>query len=147
MQAVFFAQSHDLFPGFLLLQKAELVRLHAHDDVVEHREALHQLEVLVHHADAQIVGVVGVVDGHDLAVLADLPLLRLVQAEQNAHQRGFARAVFAQQGVDLTAAQLQGDVVIGDDARESLRYMEHLNDIWIVQANGPPLRYVSFIIL
>ena len=39
-----------------------LRRLHAHDDVVQHRKAVHQLEVLVHHADPQVIGVIGVLD-------------------------------------------------------------------------------------
>ena len=44
-----------------------LRRLHAEDDVVQHREALDQLEVLVHHADAEGVGVVRVFDADDLS--------------------------------------------------------------------------------
>ena len=70
--------------------------LHAHDDIVQHGEALHQLEVLVDHADAQRVGIVGVLDADLHAVLPDGALLRLIQAEQDAHQRGLAGAVFAQ---------------------------------------------------
>ena len=81
-QAVLFAQSHDLFAGLGLLQKAQLVGLHPQDDVVQNREALHQFEVLVHHADAQGVGIVGVADLHLLAVFADGALFGLVQAEQ-----------------------------------------------------------------
>ena len=80
--------------------------LHAQDDVVQHGEALHQLEVLVDHADAQCVGVVGVLDGNLHAVLFDDALLGLVQAEQHAHQRGLAGTVFAQQGVDLSLFHL-----------------------------------------
>ena len=62
--------------------------------------------MLVDHADAQVVGVVGIIDLNDLAVLFDRALLRLVQPEQHAHQRRFACAVFTQQGVDLTLFQL-----------------------------------------
>ena len=87
MQPVALGQGLDLLPGLLLLQEAEFVRLHAHDDIVQYGEALHQLEVLMHHADAQGGGVVGVGDGDNLAILLDGALLRLVQAEQHAHQR------------------------------------------------------------
>ena len=84
---------------------------------------------MVHHADTQGVGVVGILDGHHLAVLLDDALLRLVQAEQHAHQRGLARAVFTQQGVDLALLQLKGDVVVGDNTGEPFRDVQHFNGI------------------
>ena len=48
---------------------------------------------------AQCICIVGVADGDLLAVFEDLTLLRLIQAEQHAHQRTLAGAIFAQQGV------------------------------------------------
>ena len=136
-EAVFFAQGLHLRPGFLFLQEAQPGGLSAQDDVVQHGEHVDQLEVLVHHADAQGRGVVGVVDLHHFAVLADLALFRLVQAEQHAHQRGFARAVFAQQGVDLTPPQLKGDVVVGDDTGELFGDVQHLDDVLSLHDSGP----------
>ena len=94
---------------------------------------LYTSKVLVHHADTQIVGVVGVLDGHHLAVLFDDALLRLVQAEKHAHQRGLPGAVFAQQGVDLSLFQLQGDIVVGHDAGEPLGDIQHLNGVTLFQ--------------
>ena len=137
-QAVLLAQGHDLPAGLRLLQKAQLVRLHTQDDVVQNAEALHQLEVLVHHADAQCVCVVGVADGDLLAVFEDLALLRLIQAKQNAHQRTFARAVFAQQGVYLAFAQLQGDIIVCLDTGEFLGNVEHLDHIILCQSAHSP---------
>ena len=52
METVLLAEGQHLFPGLLLLKETVLRRLHAHDDVVQYRKAVHQLEVLVHHADA-----------------------------------------------------------------------------------------------
>ncbi|MPM72753.1 hypothetical protein SDC9_119729 [bioreactor metagenome] len=101
-QSVFFRQGHHLFPGLCLLQEAVPARLHAHDNVVQHGEALHQLKMLVDHTDAQGVCVVWVLDGNLFPVHADGPLFRPVQAEQDAHQRGLSRAVFPQQRVDLS---------------------------------------------
>ena len=138
LQAVFFRQREHLFARLALLQEAMLRRLNAHDDIVQHREALDQLEVLVHHADAEAVGVVRVFDGDDLAVLADLALLGLIQAEQDGHERGLAGAVFAEQRMDLPLAQLERDVVIGHDAREALRDVQHFNGIGCVQRECPP---------
>ena len=62
--------------------------------------------MLVHHADAERGGVVRVLDGHDLAILFDDALLRLIKAEKNRHQRRFSRAVFTEQGVDLALFEL-----------------------------------------
>ena len=115
LQAVFFREFLDLFARFLALNEAELRRLRAEDDVVEHGEHVDELEVLVHHADAERGGIIGVVDLDGLAVFADLARLRLVQAEEHAHERGFAGAVFTEQGVDLALFELQGDVVVGLD--------------------------------
>ena len=111
------------------MQEAQLGILRAQDDVVQDGKHVDELEVLVHHADAQRRCVVGVVDLHRLAVFADLALLRLIQAEQDGHQCGLACAVFAQQGVDLTLAQLQGDVVVGLDAGKLLGDVKHFDHI------------------
>ena len=78
VQTVFLGQIENLFARVLLLQEAHFVRLDAENDVVEDREALDQLEVLVHHADAERVRVVRVADLNLAAVLVDLALLRLV---------------------------------------------------------------------
>ncbi len=141
METVLLAEGQHLFPGLLFLEKAMLRRLHAHDDVVQHRKAVHQLEVLVHHADPQVIGVIGVLDRDLLAVLLDRALLRLIQAEQHAHQRGLARAVFAQQGMDLTLFQLKGNVIIGDDAWEPLRNVEHFDGVIRFQVKPPSFRF------
>ena len=136
LQAVFLAERDDLLPGVLLLQEAAFCGLHAHDDVVQHGEAFHQLEVLVHHA--QRVGVVGILDGYLHAVLLDDALLGLIQAEQHAHQRGFARAVLTQQGVDLTLLQLKRDVVVGDDTGKPLCDVQHFDCKRCVQVFALP---------
>ena len=138
LQAVLLRQGQDLLPGLLLLQEAVLAGLHAQDDVVQDGEALHQFEVLVYHADSQRVGVIGVLDLHHLAVLFDDALLRLVQAEQHAHQGGFSGAVLAQQGMDLAPLQLERDVVVGDNSRKALGDIQHFNRIRLFQAYRPP---------
>ena len=137
LQAVPLGQGLHLGPGLLLLEEARLCGLRAQNDVVQHGEHLNELEVLVDHADAQGRGVVGVVDPHRLAVLPDFALLRLVQAEQHAHQRGLARAVFPQQGVDLPPPQLERDVVVGDDTGELLGDVQHLNDVFRIHGSPP----------
>jgi hypothetical protein len=59
--------------------------------------------------------------GMDLNLLAideDLAFIRLVQAIQDVHQGGFARAILSEQGVDLAMFQRQVDVIIGEHARK-----------------------------
>ena len=130
-QPVFVHQLLDLFARLLLLQEAELRILGAENNVVQHREYLNELEVLVYHADVERRRVVGVVDLHGLSVLADLAGLRLIQSEKDTHQCGFSCAVFTQKRVDLAFFQLQGDVVVRFDAGEFLGDVKHLNDILI----------------
>ncbi len=68
-------------------------------------------------------------DVHDFAVFLDDARFRLVESEQNAHQRGFSRAVFSQQGVNLAPAKLERDVVIGHNAGEFFSDVEHFNNV------------------
>ena len=79
-----------------------------------------QHEVLVHHADALGDGIVRIEHRTGLAVDENLAAIGLVEAVEHVHQRGLARAVFAQQGVNLALFQSQIDVVVGEHARESL---------------------------
>ena len=145
LQAVLFAQGHDLFAGLVLLQKAVLRILDAEDDVIEHREALDQFEVLMHHAYAQCVGIVRVVDLDFFSVFLDRTLLRLVQTKEHAHQGRFTGAVFAQQGMDLALAQLQGDIVVGFDTGEFLGDVQHFDDIIICQSLHAPFNVYGLV--
>ena len=94
--------------------------------------------MLVHHADAQCVGIIGVADGDLLAIFQDLALFWLIQAEQHAHQRTFARAILAQKGVYLALAQLQGDIIVCLNARKFLGNMEHLDHKVLCQSAHSP---------
>ena len=102
--------------------------------------------MLMNHADAQRCGIVRVVDMDFLTVLFDDALLRLVQSEQDAHQRGFACAVFAKQGMDLPPLKLQGDIVIGLDPRELLGDVQHLDYIVCHVVTPLPFNWLVFII-
>ena len=139
-QTVFFGKFHNLLAGNFLLQETGLAGFHTQHDVIQHAEAFHQFEMLVNHADAQIVGHVGVLDVDLFAVLFDDALFRLIQTKQYAHQRGFARAVFAQKGVDFAPAQLQSHIIIGLDAREFLGDVKHLNYEILCQSAHAPFK-------
>ena len=137
LEAVLLRERLNLFARLPLLQEAELRSLRAEDDVVQHREDLDELEVLVHHAYAQSRRVVRVVDLHGLAVLLDDALLRLVHAEEDAHQRALAGAVLAQKRVYLAAPELKRDIVVGHDAREPLCDAEHFYYVFRLRCHRP----------
>ena len=139
IQPILFRKGHDLFAGSLLLQEPQLCRLHAHDDIIQHGKALHQFEMLVDHADAKSVGIVWIFDGNGLPVLADAACLRLIQTEKNRHEGGFSCTVLPQQSMYLSPPELQSDVVIGDDTRELLRDVQHLDSIIRFQDMAPSL--------
>ena len=133
-QPVFLGQRVDLLIGLRHVHPGQqpetpLHRFLAEHDVFRHGVVFHQRKVLVHHADAQCGGIVGGMKDHGPAVDQYLPAVRLVHAEEHAHQGGLARAVLPEQGVDLALANGDGDVVVCRDAREVLRDMAHFNDV------------------
>jgi hypothetical protein len=77
--------------------------------------------VLVHHADAGRHGVAGAVEVLHLIVEEHLALVGLVEAVEHVHQRRLACAVLAEKGVDLAGLYGEVDVIVGDQAAESLR--------------------------
>ena len=147
VQAILLRELHDLFPGLILLQEARLVRLHAEDDVFKHRKALHELKVLMHHANAQCIGIVRIIDLDFHAILLDNALFRLIQAEQDAHQRGLACAVFAEERMDLAMAKLERDVVVCNDTGEPLGDIQHFDCIlFVTQTDCLPLLWFQILL-
>ena len=92
----------------------------AEDDVLGDRHGLHQREVLGDHADPGRDGVARGVDGDGRAVDLDGAGVGAGEPVEDAHQRGLAGAVLAQQGVDLAPGQGQVHGVIGDEVAEAL---------------------------
>ena len=75
--------------------------------------------MLVHHGQTHRRGREGVLDHHRVAVQADLAGVGGVQAQQDPHERGLARAVLAEEPVDLAPLDRQVDSVAGDDVAEA----------------------------
>ena len=98
----------------------------AQDDVLRRGEHVHQLEVLVYHAYAEVEGVLGRADGDFLPVHEDLALVGVVDAGEHVHERGLAAAVFAQQRQDLAPVDVEPDLVVGRHRAEALRDVPHL---------------------
>ena len=118
VEAVLAANGADLLFRGPDIQLAAL--LQAQDDVLRGGEHVHQLVVLVDHANAVCKGVSGGADGDGPAVYVDLPLVWKIDAGEHIHQCGFAAAVFPQQGQDFSPVQLQVDTVVGHHLAEAL---------------------------
>jgi len=92
----------------------------AQQDVLGHRKCLNQPEVLMDHPDAARDGVAGRAELDGLAVDADHTRIGTVEARQDAHQGGFARAVLAEQGEHLPGADGEVDARVRHDPGERL---------------------------
>ena len=123
----------NLVVAVLLQQKAGLFL--AHPDIVCSREHINQLEVLVDHADAQFLGVLGRIDGHFPAVYKNLTRIRLVDAGEHVHQSGLAGTVLSQQGQNLTGTDLQIDCVVGNHRAEALGDATHFNGVLLLHGD------------
>ena len=88
-------------------------------DVLGHGLRRDQREVLVDHPQAGLDRVARRPEHDRPAVEADLALVGPVEAGEDVHQRALAGAVLAEQRVDLAGPQLEVDVVVGEDARET----------------------------
>ena len=103
------------------IEERPAVRLDAEHDVLGHRHHGDEHEVLVDHADAVVDRHVGRVDAQGSPVQADLALVRVVEAVEDAHERRLARPVLAEERVHLALDEVEVDVVVRDDAGEPLR--------------------------
>ena len=61
-------------------------------------------------------------------LIADLALVRVVEAVEDAHQRRLAGAVLAEERVHLAAPKVEVDVVVRENAGELLRDPAQLED-------------------
>ena len=82
------------------------------NDILEDGKILHQLETLEDHADPGTDRGLAVGDLHRLAADQDLARIGLVEAVENGHQRGFARAILADDAVDRAARDADRDILV-----------------------------------
>ena len=98
-------------------------------DVFCHTAGGHGLKLLVHHGDALAQRVQGIGDVHLLALVVDLALIHLVNAEHTFHQRGLACAVFAHQRMHMSGLQLELGMVQRLHTREGFDHAFHLQAV------------------
>ena len=77
--------------------------------------------MLVHHADPVLDRGLRGAERDALAFDPDLALVRVVEPVEDVHERRLAGAVLAEERVHLAPAQVEVDVVVGEDAGEPLR--------------------------
>src|SRR5208337_2413352 len=111
---------------------AALHGLLAQKDVLPHRHFRNEGELLVHDGDSRLDrGTDGfLLETQLLSLEGDCPFVGSVRIDpgKNLDQRGLARAVFPAEPVDLSAADLKGDVAQSGDARESLCHVRDIKD-------------------
>jgi len=93
--------------------------------VFSHGLAGDQAIVLIDHAYAVADGVSGSMEGDGLAVHEDVPSIGPIETGQDAHERGLAGSIFAQQGVYFAPAGREIDAPVGHDTRKGLVDPDH----------------------
>ena len=82
--------------------RSDFLKLHplgkAQSDVFRHGKRLEEREVLMHHRDPQIAHLRGARHGQRHTVEDDFPFVWRRRAVDDFHERGFAGAVFAEDG-------------------------------------------------
>ena len=101
-------------------------RIAAAENIFSDAAVRDRLQFLMNHRDAPMQRVVRILDIHFFIVENNLSLIFFVDPEQTFHQCGFARAVFAHQGMHGSWADIQTDVIERFDAREAFTYIFHL---------------------
>ena len=100
--------------------EAERGRLVAEEDVLRHRQAVDQVQLLVHGGEAGPQRGDRGRERRRLVLPRDLAAVGLVRAGQHLDQRGLAGAVLAEQAVHLAGADLEVDTVQRPHAGEDL---------------------------
>jgi hypothetical protein len=102
-----------------------------HPDIIGGRKNLHQFKVLVNHTDAVLFAVFGRINGNLIAVDENTSAIGLINTRKHIHQRGLARAVFAQQRKNLAALDVKIDVAVRNDTAKRFCDVSHFNSVLI----------------
>src|SRR5450759_299442 len=109
------------------VEEEPTARLAANEDVLGHREVVHEVQFLVDHADPQGLGGVGARDLFLAPADTDRAGIAPVDPREDLHERGLARAVLAYQRMDLPGQEVEARILERVDAREALADAGHLD--------------------
>ena len=101
------------------------VVLPSEEDVGLDAQVRREVELLVDHAHARATGDERTAARKRIAGECDRAGVRTVHAREHLHERALAGAVFADERVDFTRADLEVDVVERDGRPEALRHRRH----------------------
>ena len=93
--------------------------------IVRHGQSVKQGKVLEHHADTLGPSFGGLARRKRRPIQDQAAGIRSHNPVNHFDQSGLARAIFAQQGVDMTARHIKANVVVGNDAWEG--FVNRLN--------------------
>ena len=85
--------------------------------------------MLVNHTDARADRIGRRVEHDRLAIDENLPLIRLIESVKLAHQRALARAILAQQGMDLARVHIEVDMIVSQHTRKAFDNAAHLQPL------------------
>ena len=113
--------------------------------ILRHRQVGAKGDLLIHGADADLLGVLRRADGNGVFVAfhADLAAVLGIHAGQHLDQRGFSRSVFAHQRMDLTLAQRKVHILQGVDAGEVFADAAHFQNCAFLHGRFAPFMNLS----
>ena len=118
MHVVFALEALELAAGTGARAVQYIAAFSTQDDVFQHREIVHQHEVLMDHADAQGDGLLAAGDPDRLAADQNVAAVGVIKTVKDRHQRRFAGAVLADNAVNGAAFDAEIDVPVGLDRAE-----------------------------
>ena len=126
--------------AFVEQQPTQLARFAANEDVLRGGQVAHQREFLMNDGNALIERLARAAHFDGLTIEPDLASIALINAGQHFHQRGFASAILAHQGMNFASAQLEARIVQRAHAGECLVDAHHFDER-SRRASGCCLRY------
>ena len=124
VEAIALSNPGDLAADFL--QIVALLLLHAQDHIFRRGEQIHQLEMLVNHADAVVKSILRGADHHLLTVDQDMALIREIDAGDHIHQRCLAASVFTKDGQDFPLINIKVHMIVREHGSKALGNPPHL---------------------
>ena len=121
LEAIFLTDRLDFLRSLFDIQ----LSLQTQDNVLCGGKHVDQLEMLMHHADTKIQGVLRGLDDLFLSIDKDLALIRIIDTGQHIHQRGFSASVFAQKRQDFALVDIQIYLFIGNYRAKGLCNVFH----------------------